>query len=276
MPVLRCCIALTYLTLLLALPARAEVEILIEKPIYQHFTDTSSNPLNKNQRELVEIKMLLQALRLGGYSGDIRYYIIETAELVDRRKILREGRATVSATAWWTGVNADVSDHIYLSSPALTSQEVGLYTSLEKSKSLSVSSLEGLSALTATVDSRWLADINFLQSLNFKYLYRVSSWRNMLRMVESGRADIIVAAFSKSPDLSREHQGITLHPIPGAKLNFPHPRHWLISKANPAGQKTYQQIELGLSKLRQQGKIEQYYREAGVINAQVSDWRLLN
>lgn len=255
--------------------AENNVDIAIEAPIYQHYLGKSDDGDNKNQRELTEIRLLLRALLLGGYNGQVKFIPLNEADFQGVKLFLSEGRATISATAWGNGLSS-AGKRLYYSSALVRHYDVGIYTTRHKSNNLKINHLKDFGQLSAAVQENWVKDIALLQTLNLKAIYPVKSWRNMLRLVESGRADFLVAAFSGAKDLSREHQGLTLYPVPGVKLRYPGARHWVISLAHPRGKYIHGVIQAGIKQLKASGELQQAYSKAGVFNQQVTDWKRLN
>ncbi len=53
-------------------------------------------------------------------------------------------------------------------------------------------------------------------------------------------------------------------------------RGWAVSRTYPLGRETYIILERGLAQLHKQGIVTRAYRETGVINSKVKDWRIIN
>lgn len=94
-------------------------------------------------------------------------------------------------------------------------------------------------------------------------------------MIEAGRADITLAPFQSTPDMSIKVGATMLYPIIGIKIAFAGSRHWPVSRKHPEGKAFYEALERGLTELESKGTIQQAYRECGVFHPEVEHWALL-
>lgn len=241
------------------------------------------------RRDLVDYILLRQALNIGLKLNNNDNVIIKntlwhSSSYNRLLSNLQLGKFTLySNTVWREDFREDplanslfknALEHLYISSPTLRygEFEAGLYMNPDNPK---IAPLE-LSKLRAVSSKQWRPDWQALSELPLKQLYNEINWENMLKMVQSQRADFMLIPFSREPNLSYNALGITLIPTPGVKVAIAGSRGWAISRDHPSGDIAYQAIEKGLQELRKQGVIPRAYIEAGVINAQVADWKIIN
>ena len=172
------------------------------------------------RRDVVEIALLYQALAAGGYQGSI--------QLVSDKSYLRILRSTqmgnylMSAPLVWYSDVASASDALWISEPLVREGEfvAGIYTSPKNQAALAATSRKQLHRLRAVSNKHWREDVSALKELGVQQIYYSTYWVQMARMVLAGRADITLAPFQNSPDLSLDVHGQKLVPIPGVKVSI--------------------------------------------------------
>ncbi len=228
------------------------------------------------RRDVIELVLLQQAVRLGGFTREIQLQA-EQSYLRSLRDIA-DGRFITSAGLVWQSDIAGQSDAYYTSRALVKDGEfiVGIYTSPANHKALAAGEQTAISRLTAVTSSQWKTDIKTLAELGIHHPILSPSWVNMVRMLAAGRADISLAPFQQTPDMSITVGGIKLVPVPGVKVALSGSRHWPISRKHPDGQAFYEALEKGLILLEERGVIRQAYSDCGFFHPAIVDWKLLN
>ncbi len=282
--------ALTALTLGSGMAHAVEpITILTQQDVYndyQRFVG-KRNPLTLthfagegSRRDVVELVLVQQALAQGGLTRPVKLVKVDNNSDSYTRylKEILSGNATMGGNSAWQVDLKSIDDKVYISSPLIRSGEfeAGLYTSPDNKKALAARSLEDVRGLTAVVADSWKPDVATLENLKLKQLLQTQSWDSMVGMVEKGRADMLLAPFQPTADMSLKLGEYTLVPIPDVKVGLAGSRHLFVSRNAPHGAETYDALEKGLAKLRAKGIIEQAYRESGFFNSRTQDWKKIN
>lgn len=275
-----CLLALSNSSLATATPIIAVNEDIL--PDYYRFLQ-GRNPEAINyyggpgaRRDVIELVLLQQALRLGGFSSAVQLQA-EQSYLRSLRDIA-DGRFITSAGLVWQSDIAAQPDAYYSSRALIKNGEfiVGIYTTPGNHKALMEGPVTDISRLVAVTSSQWKTDIKTLAELGIHHPQYSPNWVNMVRMLAAGRADITLAPFQQTPDMGITVNGIKLVPIPGVKVALAGSRHWPISRKHPDGQAFHQALEKGLAQLEERGTIRQAYGDCGFFHPGIADWRLLN
>ena len=251
-------------------------------PDYLHFLN-QRDPLTIHEykgegarRDVIELVLLMQAVRLGGY----RHSITLQAEQNYLRTLrgIGEGRFITSAgLAWQTDI--EIMDDAYFTSRLLIKDGefvVGVYTTLKNQKALQANNLAKLAELNVVTSSQWNNDVRTLKALGLTHVTYSPNWINMARMIEAGRADITLAPFQTGPDMGIKVGDVMLYPIKGIKVAFSGSRHWPVSRKHPEGKAFYEALERGLTELERKGTIQKAYHDCGAFHPDVAQWTLLN
>lgn len=228
------------------------------------------------RRDVIELVLLMQAVRLGGFTLPIELRA-EQSYLRTLRDIA-EGRFITSAGLAWKA-DIDMMQQAYLTTRPLIKQGefvVGLYTTLKNQKALSSLTPVTMTELNVVTNSQWKSDVQTLEDLGFKHITYSPNWVNMARMIEAGRADITLAPFQASANMSILVGDVSLYPLKGIKVAISGSRHWPISRKHPQGDAFYQALERGIIQMETKGIIQKAYRECGFFHPDVAQWTLLN
>ncbi len=228
------------------------------------------------RRDVIELVLLMQALHLGGFKSPIELHA-EQSYLRTLRDIA-EGQSITSAGLAWKA-DIDIMQDAYFTSRALIKDGefvVGLYTTRTNQLALSQLSNAQITELNVITNSQWKSDVQTLKTLGFKHITYSPNWVNIARMIEANRADVTLAPFQSSVDMSIPVGDISLYPVPGVKVVIPGSRHWPISRKHPQGKAFFDALERGLAQLEAQGTIQRAYRECGFFNPESAQWRLLS
>ncbi|MBB2486208.1 ABC transporter substrate-binding protein [Mitsuaria sp. WAJ17] len=226
------------------------------------------------RRDVIEVLLIQQAL--ARQDSELRLSLMPMPTSQRLQAELRSGHAACSATSYWRE-DFPQSDGLLFSDPVLDEGEfeVGLYTTPDHERALSARSLRELQGLRVLSNRSWRVDWLTLEQLGFTDLQHVASWNLMPRMLQQGRADLLLAPFQPTPDLSMTVEGVRLVPVPGLKLRMRGTRHFLVSHTHPLGPRLREQLNAGLARLRQQGLVRRAYEQCGFFNARVAGWTRL-
>lgn len=224
------------------------------------------------RRDVVDMIIAQQALKLGGFDHDFSY----APGKVNFRntKMLQNGQLLISFDSYWRQDAEALADKVYISAPVVRVGEyvAGIYTSPKNRKVLAIKKYEDLRELTAVSTPKWRTDWQTLQALPLKKLIREDSWLSMARMVNIQWVDFLLMPFNSTNDQSFTMEKIHLVPVKDIGVVLKDSRHFVISKAHPKGLEAFSAINLGLKILRERGAIKSAYQQAGffVDNKQVS------
>lgn len=225
-----------------------------------------------SRRDVVEVVLLQQALHLGGIDQRIEF-----AEVDSYKRILVEmrlGRAVMAATSSWLIDLEEVEGAIYISNAIIQDGEfeAGLYTLPNNISALSAKTLTDVRGLSAVSSKAWRIDWATLTSINLRRLENTVTWLSMVRMVNAGHIDFLLAPFQVTDDLSLTVENVRLVPIPGIKIGLKGSRHFAVSASYPGSKKIFEALNKGLLILRERGAIKKAYRQSGFFNHKVSSW----
>jgi hypothetical protein len=214
------------------------------------------------RRDVAEVALALRALRVAGLEEEIGLAPAPSVEriLAD----LRLGAAVMSATSLW---RSDIDGPTLAAGPALIGEgefEAGFY--------VRPGTPAGLLGLRAVVDPTWRPDLATWQAIGPATILHAPGWASMVRMVEAGRADVLLAPFQPTADLSLSAEGITLLPISGLKAGLAGTRHWAVSLTHPRGAEILALLVRGVALLRERGDLPGAYRACGFMDPRVAEW----
>ncbi len=218
---------------------------------------------NKIRRDVVDMIIAQQALKLGGFNYPFSY----APGKVNYRntKMLQSGKLLISFDSYWSRDAQPLSSTVYISDELIRNGEyiAGIYTSPNNTQTLSITELSDLKALTAVSTSLWRTDWQTLQKLPLRKLVREDSWLSMVRMVDMQWIDFILMPFNSTPDQSFTIDKVHLVPVKNIGVLLKDSRHFVISKEHPKGEEASMAINKGLKILRSRGTIVKAYTEAG-------------
>ncbi|WP_035053727.1 hypothetical protein [Andreprevotia chitinilytica] len=265
------------------------ITILTQQDVYndyQHFIGTR-DPLtltrfdgDGSRRDVVELVLVQQALALGGLKRPVRLVKVDNSSDSYSRylKEILSGNATMGGNTAWMVDLKSLEDKVFVSPPLIRQGEfeAGLYTTPDNANALAAKTLPQVQKLTAVVAESWKPDVMTLDSLKFSQVLKTQSWDSMVGMVVKHRADVLLAPFQPTADMSLEAAGHKFVPIPNVKVGLQGSRHLFVSKLAPNGNETAQALEKGLTMLREKGVIERAYKESGFFNMRTANWNRLN
>lgn len=226
-----------------------------------------------SRRDVVEVVLLQQALRRGGW-----HQTLELVGMPTTARLLREvehGNTLCSATSYWRDDVAAGNVHYSDSVVESGEFEAGLYTLASNERAIAAKNLADVRRLTILSNRSWVVDWRTLEQLGIANLQHVGQWDVMPRMVAKGRADLLLAPFQPTPDLSLTVEGIRLVPVPRLKIGLAGTRHFIVSRRHPQGVALLEALNTGLAQLRRKGVVRQAYVQSGFFNPRVVDWARL-
>ena len=248
---------------------------------YQRFLN-GRDPLSINfyggpsaRRDVIEIVLLMQALDLGGFKKPIEIHV-EPSYLRILRGVADGQFISSGALMWKADINALQSAY-FITRPVVKEGEfmVGIYTSAKNRNRLNNMPSSKLKNLNVVTSAQWQSDVQTLKDLGFKNITYSPNWVNMVRMIGAERADITLAPFQTTSDMSITVDDVTLYPVRGVTVSIAGSRHWPVSRKHSLGDVFYKALERGLAQLEAKGIIEQAYRDCGFFHPEVAQWTLL-
>lgn len=220
--------------------------------------------------------ILQKALYLGGESRTVAFNPKDSLTLREVTPLIKGESLLYGSTLWFETIR-DYQGSLYISEPLIRygEFEAGFYTSINNEKALNTT-IETLNQLTVVTSRQWIADWRALHNSPVQPINFMGPWVEMLNMVEYQVVDAMLINFSLKDDLSLFFDGKTYIPIPNIKIMLPDSRHFVVSKNHPDGKRVFEALNKGLKIMRQSGQIESFYRQAGFINSQVTQWKLAN
>lgn len=229
------------------------------------------------RRDVLELVMVLQALKKGELK-DFKYKIITSP--TDRRDIafLEKGDADIRGTSIWDNEIDSFANTLYKSVPVIKNGqfEAGFYTVLKNQKALNSKSFDDIKNLTVVSSKLWTVDWKTLTNLNIHNLVDVAKWESMVNLVKNNRADILLAPFQPTSDMSFEAEGAIFYPIKNIKISLDGSRHFAVSKVSKNGKQIFEALNKGLILMEKEGLINKIYIDSGFFNPSVKNWKKVN
>jgi len=107
--------------------------------------------------------------------------------------------------------------------------------------------------VSAVSNSDWSVDWQTLQTIGFRQVSDVKTWRQMVLSVARGRTDVMMAPFPNQEDLVLEAEGVRLHPVKDVAIALQGSRH--LAAARTIGGQTI--VRQGVSSIGRLGKQRQ-------------------
>lgn len=227
------------------------------------------------RRDVMELALLMREIRrqLPGSITELIPIDSYQRALVE----LRAGRISALGTTVWR-LDLDALGQDVTPSPALLQRGdfiVGLYAAPSNSKALQVRNVAALRTLSAVSNSDWSVDWQTLQTIGFRQVSDVKTWRQMVLSVARGRTDVMMAPFPNQEDLMLEAEGVRLHPVKDVAIALLGSRH-LAAARTLGGQAIADKVFPALAALASNGSLKRAYRECGFIHPRTAGWPVLN
>ncbi|NIY75005.1 hypothetical protein HED22_05060 [Thalassospira sp. HF15] len=228
-----------------------------------------------SRRDVVEVVLLQQALRRGGWLGEIT--LLPGGNYARMLQLLADGEADLTGSSTW---RTDIENRAAKIAPsrAVIQQgrfEAGFYMLADNPKRLKVKNLRGLRLLRGVSNRQWIPDWQTLAKIHLADLIHVPSWELMVQFVAEDRADFLLAPFQPGPDMALVVNGTRMLPIPEYKIALDSSRHFAVTRVTPYSKDLVNALDQGLRELERIGRIEQAYRQSGFFHPAVADWTMI-
>ncbi|HEY0946814.1 MAG TPA: methyl-accepting chemotaxis protein [Opitutaceae bacterium] len=227
-------------------------------------------------RPTVDLVLQLQALAAGGLDFD---YELSVHQNHGRAVVeVQQGYNHLTAETVWDSEITRNADNLLSSQPVILNGqfEKGLYVRPDHPRLLEARLPEALSDCIGATVFNWAVDLQLLEALGLKRIEKASRIENVFQLLRDGRADFTLLEFAATPDMSLEHGGVKLIPVPQCKVALPGSRSWIVSKHAPHAAEILQALDRGIAALRQEGRIERAFGECGFFHPKVSRWKRLS
>jgi len=240
-----------------------------------NITDIDKSRLTPSMVQLIIIK---QALLEGGLP--VVFEFIKVPNEQRAGALLTNGDAVISTFIASEKSQPQVT---YKSSTVLESGilKKGVYGLPSNEALMKIESMEDLKSLKGILVSSWNSDIETLENFGIKQLELVPKYQTIFTRIAYRNTDYTLLDFpyNKTPDnkpLIRYHNGIKLYPVPNTAIEIEGDRHFFISKKHPDGKRIFQALEKGLKTMKDEGIIEEYFRQINVIRDDSDHFKILN
>jgi hypothetical protein len=225
------------------------------------------------RRDVVEMVLMHQALKLGGFQQEIE--IVSFDGYKRTLQMIQTGRLAAFGPSAWNSPAVREDKNLLISEPLIHEGEfkVGLFTSQKNNRALAVQNFDTLRQLSGVSNRNWERDWRLLESLQLSSIHHTLHWVSMAKMVEAQRADFVLAPFSYEQDMSLQVGDIKLIPIKGLKVTLPGSRHWIVSRRHESGTDAFNALQLGLQILREKGSVNKAYMDSGFFNPKTLHWK---
>lgn len=226
------------------------------------------------RRDVAELILLHQVLRLGGLKFTIKY--IQAPSYQRALLEINKGHIDILANPCWS-YDLENPEAVWSSEPTIRQGEftAGLYgkiNTINKMKGIALSDLLKKRVATAFA---WKSDHQALIDAGFTNIMDGYDWPRLIRALKHDRVDLILAAFRPSKDLSFIEQEETLVPLPGYRIVLNGERVWAVSRKSPHGKKIIAALSQGLREARKRKLLLKAYTQSGFFSPQVNDWVVL-
>jgi|GEM_PF-6022686 len=224
-----------------------------------------------SRRDVVELALFRRELHR--LMPEIEIELVKIDNYAGGIEQLRLGRIAALATTSWRADLVPFSDDLILSAPFIEEGQsvVGLYTSAGNERALRLRTLEDLQGLRVVSNRDWSVDWQTLEALGVARLLDVKTWRQMVYMVRSGEADVVLSPFPAQSGLEIEFDNCVLVPIPRHKVLLAGSRHFAVAR-NKIGEQIAASVFPALAALAREGAIEAALVQCGFINPAVEAW----
>ncbi len=269
---------------LFAAPAAAKTHLKISTGVdvasaFQNWTAVTPWEQIKSYRNasrpLVDLLLELQALKAGGLDFD--FELVKKLGYEQSKVEVIEGHADLSAeTIWGDEISANAKE-------LLSTDEIirngeftkGVYVLSTNAKMLKLASAEELRDCIGAVVSSWSLDVKTMEGMKLRDLIKTGRTEGVFQAIQKGQADFTLSEFSASPDMSTMFGEFKFLPVPNCKVAIMGSRSFIVCKASPEADRILAALQAGVKILRDNGTIEQAFKESGFFNPRVADWKRL-
>lgn len=257
-----------------ALPKPDEIPVYIRDDVYEDYLKfLDGRPVltivdfrgATMRRDVADMVLLQQALALGGFTKTFYY---QPGKFNFRNtKLLESGDSLLSFDTYWLNDAKALSDKVFISDPVVRRGEylAGIYASPENKAVFNIRALTDLQNFTAVSTPKWRTDWATMTALPLKGLLQEDEWLSQARMVHMKWVDLMLMPFFHDDQGIYQLEQLRLKVVPGVAILLDDSRHFVLSKQHPHGKLAYDALNKGLKILRENGRIEQLYKQAGFM-----------
>ena len=140
-------------------------------------------------------------------------------------------------------------------------------------QALQTRTLQQLRVLRFVCNSNWQLDWTTLRNLGIAPPIDVQTWSQMVSLVDSGRADALLAPFqSTSNAMELRFEGKTLVPIDGIAIALNGSRHLASSRNTAQGKWVASRLFPAFATQAKNGALRKAYEECGFHNPRTRAW----
>lgn len=235
----------------------------------------SSSQSTTLRRDVADMVLLQQALALGGFHRTFRY--LPGKFNFRNTRMLETGDLLLSFDTYWLTDATRLGNKVFITEPVIRRGEylAAVFTSPNNAKALALREPQQLSELTAVSTPKWHTDWSTLSKIPLKKLIREDEWLSQARMVHIQWVDFMLMPFSNLPSGQYQLEQLRLQQVPGVAVLLNDSRHFVVSQAHPEGRAAFAALNKGLKVLRESGRLEKLYRDAGFL-VDPAKYRILN
>lgn len=260
----------------------ATLNISIPTDVHNHYQQLidgkpplTINDYRRGRRSSTETLLLIQMLKAGHFKGDIKLQPFSREDYA-RTKLRNTNSNMLGASEWLHQITLQPNrEQLLISSPIVRKGEykVGIYTRPEHP---GLTTPDNLSGLSATTHRLWLQDTSTLNQLQIDSIHFNNSYDLMLKMVNSGRVDLMLSSFKNTKDMELTQGRVTLTPLKGVQVAMNDSRHWyFFDRNNETSRLAYTALEKGIKDFRKQGRINRAFTECGFFSRRTNHWHTL-
>lgn len=229
------------------------------------------------RRDVMELVWLQREIQRQPDAPEVRMVRIDSYERLLFQ--LKGGHIDLIGTsAWRSDIDKLGPDRVEISAAMIPKGRfvVGVYTSSRNQAALRARSVEELRQLRFVSNSQWSQDWSALGRLQITPHLDVKTWRQMVALVDAGRADAVLAPFQPSgATMALVSGGVALVPIRGVAVALDGSRHVACSALSSHGRWLAARVFPLLAAQAASGALKQAYEECGFLNPQTRDWLVL-
>ena len=229
-----------------------------------------------SRRDVMELAWLLREIKRQPKAPNVQLVRIDSYERL--LASLRDGGIDViGSSAWLADLDTLGSGNVVNSAAMIPkgSFVVGVYTSPHNTAALQTRNLQQLRTLRFACNSNWQLDWTTLRNLGIAPPIDVQSWGQMVALVDSGRADALLAPFQPTTNaMELRFEGRMLIPIDGIAIALNGSRHLASSKNTAQGKWVAAKVFPALATQAQNGALRKAYEECGFHNPRTRAWTI--
>ncbi len=228
------------------------------------------------RRDVVEAIIWQQALSKGGYNKPIK---VDGLDVSYTRVMLELKHGTIHAFAnsVWLDDTKDNKDNFYITDTLIPEHKfyAGFYATPDRVNEIKIKDKESISNYKFSCNRHWKKDKQLLEHLNADCMFS-NTWETMIEKLKNKYADIVLAPFQASDDMSLMAFGVKLVPVPNIKTSLLGKRVFIVSKKSKDGNAMFKALNKGIQIMHKEGLIEKAYEQSGFYNNKIKDWKLID